>query len=131
MVAIDHCVAYQLSADGFHRFLREYNGAAAFQDYLISKLSETVPYQVQLVHLASRQRIARLMLELVALADPHDPHRLVIPFSQTSVAKALGLVRSTVAEQIAILRRDGTLCPGPRLVVADMASLARHAGIDT
>lgn len=129
VVAIDECVAIQVTAPDFHRFLETGDHAGSLRDYLVTKLSETVPYQVQLVHLSTRSRIARLLLELVSLTDPSDPHRLRIPFSQEKIAEALGVVRSTVSEQVAILRDSGALGPGPRLVIADLVELATHAGL--
>lgn len=129
VAAIDDCVVAQLSAPDFHRFLDLGDHAACFRDYLMAKLSETVPYQVQLVHLSARQRIARLLLELVSLTDPADPQRLMIPFSQEKIAEALGVVRSTVSEQLAVLRDTGALGPGPRVAVLDLAELATHAGL--
>ncbi|MGX7825835.1 Crp/Fnr family transcriptional regulator [Actinokineospora sp. 24-640] len=129
VVAIDECVAVQVSAPDFHRFLEAGGHEGSLRDYLVTKLSETVPYQVQLVHLSARRRIARLLLELVSLTDPADPHRLRIPFSQEKIAEALGVVRSTVSEQVAVLRDSGALGPGPRLVVADLTELTAHAGL--
>jgi CRP/FNR family cyclic AMP-dependent transcriptional regulator len=128
VVALDDCTACYLSTAEFQRFLVAERAHDALRDYLIAKLSETVPYQLQLVHFTPRQRIARLLIDVVALAGPpSDP--LWIPFTQTGIADALGLARSTVAEQIAVMRDAGVLAPGRRLVVRDLSSLTRLAGI--
>ncbi|MCP2260967.1 cAMP-binding domain of CRP or a regulatory subunit of cAMP-dependent protein kinases [Streptoalloteichus tenebrarius] len=129
--AIDRCVAHRVPAETFHRFLEEHDAQGGFSDYLVAKLSETVPYQVQLVHFTPLQRVARLLLEVVALADATAVDRFRVPFSQEAVAAALGLARSTVAEQIARLRREGALASGRRLVVSDSRRLAHHSGITT
>ncbi|SDD30131.1 cAMP-binding domain of CRP or a regulatory subunit of cAMP-dependent protein kinases [Actinokineospora iranica] len=129
VVAIDDCAVARLSAAGFRRFLEQRGHVGSLQDYLVAKLSETVPFQVQLVHLSARQRIARLLIELVSLTDPADPHRMRIPLSQEKIAEALGVVRSTVSEQLAVLRDSGALGPGPRVVVRDLAELTIHAGL--
>jgi CRP/FNR family transcriptional regulator, cyclic AMP receptor protein len=127
--AIDRSTARYLPTVLFDHFLSGHHAHGAFSDYLIAKLSETVPYQVQMVHFTPRQRIARLLLEVVALASPDQPDPLRVPFSQEALAGALGLARSTVAGRITELRRAGVLAAGPRLVVADLRALARHAGV--
>jgi CRP/FNR family transcriptional regulator, cyclic AMP receptor protein len=127
-VALDRCTARCLPVDTFQRFLDLTGAQGALSDYLIAKLSETVPYQLQLVHFTPRQRIARLLLKVIALAGSL-PEPMRIPFSQTGIATALGLARSTVAEQIAVLRDAGALAPGPSLVVIDPRLLRQAAGI--
>jgi CRP-like cAMP-binding protein len=128
VVALDDCTACHLSTAEFQRFLAAEKAHDALRDYLIAKLSETVPYQLQLVHFTPRQRIARLLIDVAALAGPlSDPLR--IPFTQTGIADALGLARSTVAEQIAAMRAAGVLASGRQLVVRDLPRLTRLAGI--
>lgn len=128
VIALDPGTAWYVSARSFRRFLDAERAHDALRDYLIAKLSETVPYQLQLVHFTPRQRIARLFLDLIMRADD-SPQAMRIPFSQTAVATALGLARSTVAEQIGILRELGVLAPGPRLVVVNVERLRHEAGI--
>lgn len=129
--AIDRCTAQHIPAPAFHEFLAEHGAQGLYADYLISKLSETVPHQVQRVRFSPLQRLSRLLLEVLALADDAQADPMRIPLSQEALANALGLARSTVAEQIAELRRTNTLAPGPRLVVADRRRLAEHAGVVT
>ncbi|MEV6232856.1 Crp/Fnr family transcriptional regulator [Saccharopolyspora shandongensis] len=129
--ALDHCTACFMLRPDFDRFLLEQDAQAEFADYLVAKLSETVPYQIHQVHFSPRQRIARLLLEVVRLADPSHPNRWRVPFSQEGLASALGLARSTVAEQLGVLRSGGVLGPGPRIVVADVRALAGLAGAVT
>ncbi|GGI71887.1 cyclic nucleotide-binding protein [Saccharopolyspora subtropica] len=126
--AVDNCTARFLLRTDFDRFLLEQDAHALFADYLVAKLSETVPYQIHQVHFSPKQRVARLLLEVVRLADPSHPDHWRVPFSQDGLASALGLARSTVAEQLSALRSDGVLGPGPRIVVADVQALARQAG---
>ncbi len=129
--ALDHCTARFLFRPAFDRFLLEQDAHAEFADYLVAKLSETVPYQIHQVHFSPRQRLARLLLEVVRLADPNHPDHRRVPFSQDGLASALGLARSTVAEQLGVLRSDGVLGPGPRIVVVDVRALAGLAGVIT
>ncbi|SDN04266.1 cAMP-binding domain of CRP or a regulatory subunit of cAMP-dependent protein kinases [Allokutzneria albata] len=127
--AIDQCIAHHVTAESFQAFLAEHAADAVLKDYLVSKLSETVPYHLHLVHFSPLRRVARLFTELVALADQDHPYRERIPLTQEAIAGALGLARSTVAEQIAVLRRDGTLTPQSRPAIADLDALRRHAGV--
>jgi CRP/FNR family transcriptional regulator, cyclic AMP receptor protein len=126
--ALDVCVGRVLMRSEFERFLDERDARATYADYLVAKLSETVPYQVQQVHFGSRRRLARLFLEVVRRADTTSPDCYRIPFSQEALARALGMVRSTVAEQIKAMRADGVLGPGPRIEVADVRALIEDAG---
>ncbi|MCS7476110.1 Crp/Fnr family transcriptional regulator [Umezawaea endophytica] len=129
VVALDECRASKLPAEAVHRLLDARDARGAMNDYLVAKLSETVPYQVRMVHFNAGQRCARLLLEVVALAGPEHRDPMRVPFSQEALAAALGLSRSTVTNQIAAWRKDGTLAAGPRLVVASLPLLARHAGV--
>lgn len=125
--ALDNCTSCFLPRAEFDRFLADHAAHGLLSDYLVGKLSETVPYQVQQIHFGPRQRVARLCLEVFSLADAQQPDRRRIPFSQEALAQALGMARSTVAEQIAALRFAGALGPGPRLAVADERALAEQA----
>ncbi|ABD12101.1 MULTISPECIES: Crp/Fnr family transcriptional regulator [Frankia] len=129
--AIDRCEAHRVSAATLDSFLRRHGVQGALADYVVSKLSETVPYQHQLVHFSPRQRVARLLLELVALAGPELPDPMRVPFSLDAVAESLGLARSTVAAHVAALREEQVLRPGPRLAVADISRLRAEVGITT
>ena len=46
--AIDRCTARYLTAVSFDLFFNDYDAHGAFSDYLIAKLAQTVPYQVQM-----------------------------------------------------------------------------------
>lgn len=128
VIALDRCAVRYVPVERMRRFLDAEQGNRAFTDYLIAKLSETVEYQLQLVHFSPLQRIARLLLDVIALADG-ESDQMQIPLSQTGIAAALGLARSTVSEQIASLRDAGVVAPGPRLAVTDVQELARLGGI--
>ncbi|MBE1496776.1 CRP-like cAMP-binding protein [Amycolatopsis lexingtonensis] len=126
---IDHCTARVLSVDRFNAFLNRHDGHSVLTDYLVTKLSQTVPYQVELVHFSPERKIARLLLEVVALADRSSANPHHIPFSQREVADALGMARSTVALHLQRLREIGALRSGPRLAVSDLDTLKISAGV--
>ncbi|MEU5697043.1 Crp/Fnr family transcriptional regulator [Actinosynnema sp. NPDC020468] len=128
VVAVDDCRARCVPDTAFRAFLDRCGAHAAFGEYVLTKLSQTVPHQVRLAHHGPARRIAGLMLEVVSLADgAADP--ALVPFSQAEVAEALGLVRSTVARHVREFRVAGALGPGPRLVVADVRALRRLADL--
>lgn len=122
VVALDDCEAHTVSVEAFDRL----PAARKLTDYVVLKLSESVPFRVQLVHFKPQQRIARLLAELIALAGDELADPTLIPLSQEQIAAALGVARSSVSAFIADLRREGVLGPGPRLFVADPERLARY-----
>jgi CRP-like cAMP-binding protein len=126
---IDRCTVRVLLIDEFNAFLRRHDSHSALTDYLVTKLSQTVPYQVELVHFGPERKIARLLLEVAALADRSTAAPRRIPFSQQDVADALGMARSTVALHLQRLREIGALDAGPRLTIADLGALKSSAGV--
>jgi CRP/FNR family cyclic AMP-dependent transcriptional regulator len=126
---IDRCTARILTVDRFNAFLNKHDSHPILTDYLVTKLSQTVPYQVELVHFGPERKIARLLLEVVALADRSSPDPSQVPFSQQEVADALGMARSTVALHLQRLREIGALRAGPRLAVSDLGILKTSAGV--
>ncbi len=128
--AVDSCTAHAIAATAFRSFLVRHDAHGTYAEYLAAKLSETVPYSVRQTHRTPRARLSRLLWDLLCLDETAPACRGRIPLSQEAIARALGMARSTVAEHIAALRREGVLAPGPRLVVANPARLARHAEVD-
>lgn len=128
--AMDRCTAYRITHRDFHKLLEKHRVYPEFADYLGEKLAETVPYQLRLEHFPPRQRVARMLLEIVALAGPEVADPLFIPCAQETIAMALGLARGAVAFHIGVMRGDGILGPGPRLVIADVAGLRAAAGVE-
>ncbi|QKV79606.1 Crp/Fnr family transcriptional regulator [Amycolatopsis sp. Hca4] len=126
---IDTCTARVLSTDRFNAFLSRHDGHSVLTDYVVTKLSQTVPYQVELVHFTPERKIARLLLEVVTLADQAATHPNRVPFSQQEIAEALGLARSTVALHLQRLRKLGALRSGRRLEVSDLDALKESAGV--
>ena len=122
VVALDDCYAQQLTVAAFDRL----TAARKLTDYVVLKLSESMPLRVQLAHFKPPQRIARLLAELVALAGPELADPMLIPLSQEQIAVALGLARSSVSAFIAETRRNDVLGPGPRLTIADPERLLRY-----
>ncbi|MER7116810.1 cyclic nucleotide-binding domain-containing protein [Saccharomonospora azurea] len=125
--AVDACTAHVIAATAFRTFLIRHEAHGAYAEYLAAKLSETVPYSVRQTHRPPRTRLCRLLWDLLRLDEQSDSR---IPLSQETLARALGMARSTVAEHVAALRREGVLTTGPRLAVLDAARLARHAEVD-
>ncbi|GAA3019849.1 Crp/Fnr family transcriptional regulator [Actinokineospora globicatena] len=126
---IDECTVRVVRAERFNTFLEEQGSQGVLADYTMAKLSQTGSYEVALIHFRPERKLARLLLELVALADRTVADRDRIPFSQQELADALGMSRSTVALHLQRLKDAGALLPGPRLAVADHAVLRTAAGV--
>lgn len=84
VMAIDRCIAKVIETHRFHRFLEENRAVGRYTNYLILKLSQTIPSQMQLARFPAERRVARLLHELVTLAPPDKPDRFLIPLSQGS-----------------------------------------------
>lgn len=128
--AIDQCVARYYSRPRFDRVLVDLDLGERFQRYLVGKVDQAVERQLDLAHRSAGRRVAALFVDMVELAPAGLADRMRIPFTQEELSSALGLARSTVAEQIANLRRAGALTPGRRLAVADLECLRRNASAD-
>lgn len=127
VVAIDRCTARYLPTPTFERFLAEHDLQRTFRRYVAGKFDQTVERQVDLANRRSGRRIAKLLADVVRLAPPGltDPRR--IPFTQEELSASLGMARSTIADQLAVLREAGALEPGPQLAVADVDRLIAFA----
>lgn len=126
---IDRCSVRVVQAERLNSFLAEQDGQSALLEYTMSKLSQTAAYQVGLVHFGPERKIARLLLEVAALADDSSGGAERVPFSQQELADSLGMARSTVANHLQRLKDSGALRPGPRLVISDVARLRGIAGL--
>jgi CRP-like cAMP-binding protein len=127
VVAVDECFAQQLPVAVFDRL----PAAAKLPDYLVSKINQRLPVQVNLMHFKPMQKVARLFGELVALAGPELADPRLIPLSHQEIAYALGLSRSSVAAVVTELRNEGVLGPGPRLTVLNRNALLRRTSTVT
>ncbi|OHV43677.1 hypothetical protein BCD48_27225 [Pseudofrankia sp. BMG5.36] len=125
--ALDRCVAHRIETATFTRFLDEHDALGVFTEYLLDRIAQSVQDQARVTLQPAGQRIAWLLVETFELAglELADPRR--IPFSQAGIAAALGLARSTVAENLRRLRTAGALGSGPRILVTDPVALRRVA----
>ncbi|HZX09195.1 Crp/Fnr family transcriptional regulator [Kribbella sp.] len=122
--ALDRCTARYLPTVRFERFIAKNGLAAEFHQYVVGKFDQSVSRQVDLAHRSALRRIARLLHDTAVLAPSTAPNPMRVPFTQEELASALGLARSTVADQLTVLRTSGALGPGPQLIVADLGLLA-------
>ncbi|WP_158889479.1 Crp/Fnr family transcriptional regulator [Amycolatopsis anabasis] len=130
VTALEPCVAHTVPAATFHGVLARHGVDAQLRRYLAGKLQESVGAAVDTVHHPPRQRLARLIVRLVELADPGHPDPLRVPMSQTRLALALGLSRSSVARLVSAMRADGLLGKDRRLRVerpGELRDLARQS----
>ncbi|MFK4089285.1 Crp/Fnr family transcriptional regulator [Kribbella sp. NPDC020789] len=125
--AMDLCTARYLTIQQLEQFLTRRGLSTLYNRYLTSKFDQAVTRQVDLAHRSALRRIARLFHDVVRMAPRTVSDPMRVPFTQEELAASLGLARSTVAEQLGVLRRSGALAPGRQLVVADLARLADFA----
>ena len=107
----------------FARFLDKYDALGVFTEYLVDRIAQSVRHQARMTRQPPGSRIAWLLAETfdhggLELVEPGR-----VPFSQAGIAAALGLSRSTVAENLRQLRASGVLAPARRIVVADADAL--------
>ncbi|TDD51610.1 Crp/Fnr family transcriptional regulator [Kribbella antibiotica] len=125
--AMDLCTARYLTIQQFEQFLAKHGLSTLYSRYVTSKFDQAVTRQVDLAHRPALRRIARLFHDVVRLAPKTASDPMRVPFTQEELAASLGLARSTVAEQLGVLRRSGALASGRQLVVADLELLADFA----
>lgn len=120
--AVESCEAFSVPEATFRRVLTKDGVHDQVSRYMADKLRRAGQDTVEMMSLPPLQRVARLMVNLVDLADPaHDPMR--IPLSQARIGQLLGLSRSLVAKLVAYLRTEGVLGDARTLTVERMADL--------
>lgn len=126
--AVDSCEAVRLEWGALQSSLGKLSDSL-LREYMALKLAQAGPYKLRLVHFKPERKIARLVLELAALADPSiaDPNR--VPFTQQEIADSLGIRTSTVAEHVKRLRAKGALVERGHLVLGDREALHQAAGV--
>lgn len=125
--AIDRCTARYLPLPIFEQFLAEYQLRDQLRRYISDKFDQAVTRQVDLAHRRAVRRIARLLVDMVQAAPPGTANPERVPFTQEELAASLGMSRSTITDQLARLRADGALGPGPHLTVSDIDRLSAWA----
>lgn len=123
VTTVDDCVTHVVPAERFHDHLRRHGLVPAYHDYVASKVSEASAGTLQAARFTALRRVAGLLWQYVVLTERASGEGLRVPFTQEQIARDLGLVRSTVAAQLATLRRVGVLSEGRSLVIGDADAL--------
>lgn len=126
VVALENCEAYSVAATTFHRVIMAHGVRHQLDRYIADKLTEAAAASIDLAHLTSARRLARLLTKLVELAEPDHPAPLRIPLSQSRLAVLLGISRGLVSKLVAHLRDSGVLTHERHLVVRDAEHLKQQ-----
>ena len=129
VAALEPCTAYSLSANTFHGILTRHGVREQVSRYITGKLQESGVSTVEALRLPPLQRLARLIVRLVDLAEPGHPQPLRVPMSQVRMAESLGLSRSLIAQLVADLRAEGLLATGRDLLVKQPKGIRELAGL--
>jgi CRP/FNR family cyclic AMP-dependent transcriptional regulator len=129
VTALEPCTAYSLSSNTFHAILARHGAREQLGRYITGKLQESGVSAIETVRLPPLQRLARLIVRLVDLADPGHPQPLRVPMSQVRMAESLGLSRSLIAQLVSELRSEGLLDTGRGLRVKNPAEIRALAGL--
>lgn len=126
VTALDHGAAHVVPASVFRHLHRSPAVAEKVTRYSIRQLRESNILMVELAHLTVTERLARMLVRILqaAAADAPTPH--VMALSQTDLAAALGVARSSLCEAWAWLRLRGVVeNTGRRLSITDRDALIR------
>jgi CRP/FNR family cyclic AMP-dependent transcriptional regulator len=130
VTALEPCTAYSLAANTFHAVLTRHGAREQLGRYITGKLQESGVATIETVRLPPLQRLARLIVRLVDLADPGNPQPLRVPMSQVRMAESLGLSRSLIAQLVSELRSGGLVDTGRGLLVTKLQEVREVAGLD-
>lgn len=125
-MAVDRCESRVISADRFLELVRSLGLEADLLRHAMSRIREAEAWRAELAVLPAGPRVVRTLLRLAsaASATPVD-----VGLSQTEIGQAAGLSRSTVAVEVARLRRRGVIATARRrIVITDLAGLRALAG---
>jgi CRP/FNR family cyclic AMP-dependent transcriptional regulator len=123
VVATDRCDTRIIRADRFLRLVRSLDLQAELLRHAMARIREGEQWRAELATLPARPRLART---LIRLARPDPPGPADVDLDQAELGLAAGLARSTVAAELAHLRRLGiVVTTRRRIVITDLARL-RH-----
>ena len=125
-IAIDSCTARVIPADRFRQLMRSPALQNEFLRHAMARLREGEELRAELATLAAGPRLARTLLQFVpaGFGPPVD-----VALSQSELARAAGLSRSTVAAQLGRLRNQGAIDTGRgHVVITDLDRLRAATG---
>lgn len=132
VTAIDSGSSYVFSAAAFRSLCTDKDFSDHVTRYMVRNLRASNALMVELAHLTVLERLARMLMRLLDAAgtDNRSPGE-VISLSQTRLAEALGVARSSLAEAWAQLQRRGIVASrGHKLVVLAPHELSKIARPD-
>jgi CRP/FNR family transcriptional regulator, cyclic AMP receptor protein len=126
VIALDHGAAYLVPAAAFRYLHRTPAIADEITRYSIRQLRASNTLMVELAHLTVTERLARMLLRIMHASGPDTVEPHIMTLSQTDLAAALGVARSSLCEAWAWLRTRGVVTnAGGKLAVVDRDALIR------
>jgi CRP/FNR family cyclic AMP-dependent transcriptional regulator len=128
VTAVDRCETRIILADRFRLLVRSLDLEAELLRQAMARIREGEEWRAELAELPSGPRLARTLLRL-ALPSPGGPADVCM--DQAELGQAAGLSRSTVAAELARLRRLGLITTArSRIIIADHPGLRKLAAPD-
>ena len=121
VVTVDPCETRFMSAERFRALVRSLGMEGELLRHAMSRIREGEAWRAEIAVLPAGPRLVRTLLRLAASgpATPAD-----VGLDQTELGQAAGLARSTVAVELARLRREGLVITyRRRIVITDLARL--------
>ncbi|GAB2706656.1 Crp/Fnr family transcriptional regulator [Nocardia thraciensis] len=103
VIAVGVCDTAILTADRFQKLIDELDLSAVLLRHVLGRYRESEELHAEALDLQPAERIARCLQRLVAVTGPE------LNLTQGDLAKAVGLARSTLASEIAVLRQAGVV----------------------
>ncbi|WP_436759829.1 Crp/Fnr family transcriptional regulator [Streptosporangium sp. V21-05] len=126
VTALSACVTHILPADRFSRIVDRFGLHDVLMRLLLRRYREGEDIRVELAGLPAFDRVVRILLRLAGGAHGSQ---LAVDLSQDELASATGLSRSSVAAELAELRRRGHIATSRRqIMIRDLRRLTELAG---
>lgn len=121
VIAVDQCEVRTIPAERFLLLVRSLRLEAQLLRRAMARIREGEEWRAECAVLPARPRIARILLRL-AIPGPDGQADVVL--DQTELGLAAGLSRSTVAMELALLRKQGVIATSRRrIIITDRARL--------
>lgn len=121
VIAVDRCETRTIPAERFLHLMRSLRLEDQLFRHAMARIREGEEWRAEIAALPAGPRIARILLRL---AIPGPDGQADVGLDQTELGLAAGLSRSTVAMELALLRKKGAISTSRRrIIITDRACL--------
>lgn len=126
-VAIDHCIGSLVTDTRFSAWVATREVHRSLDRYILAKTREAAEVTWRLSRSRPAQRLAALLVAVVAAGRTQPPDPAIIPMSQDEIARGLGLARSSITPVLADWkRREIVSIARSHVTVVDIEALRRE-----